>query len=41
MTRARRIVVWLGAALALGVTFVAYLNPHLAVVLAEQIRSCF
>ena len=41
MSRHRRIVVWVGAALALAVTFIAWLNPHLAVTLADQIRSCF
>lgn len=32
---------WALAALVLALVFLAYLNPHLAVDLAQQIRSCF
>jgi Na+/H+-dicarboxylate symporter len=39
--RTRRALLWTAAALALGLTFAAYLNPHLAVSLANQLWSCF
>ena len=32
---------WAAAALALAAVFLAYLSPHLAVDLAQQIRACF
>jgi type II secretory pathway component PulM len=41
MKLGRRIAAWVGALLVLAVTFIAYLNPHFAVTLADQIRSCF
>jgi hypothetical protein len=40
-TRRRALLGWAAAALVLGVTFAAYLNPHLAVTLANQLWSCF
>jgi len=42
MMRTRRALLgWAAAAVVLGVTFAAYLNPHLAVALANQLWSCF
>jgi hypothetical protein len=32
---------WALAAVALGAVFLSYLNPHLAVELANQVRACF
>lgn len=37
----RRGLLWLGAALALCLVSLAYLNPHLAVDLAKQLWTCF
>jgi hypothetical protein len=41
MTRARRWLLGIGAALALAGVFAAYLDPHLAVDLANRFWSCF
>jgi type II secretory pathway component PulM len=41
MTRTRRLLAWSGAALALSVVFVAYLDPHLMVDLANRVWACF
>jgi hypothetical protein len=41
MMRTRKVLAWTAAALALAAVFAAYLNPHLAVNLANQIWSCF
>ena len=41
MMRTRRILAWTAAAVVLGVVFTAWLDPHLAVTIADQIRSCF
>jgi hypothetical protein len=38
---ARSLLLWALALLALGAIFTAYLNPHLAVVLATSVWSCF
>ena len=32
---------WIGAALVLATVFASYLNPHLAVDLANKVWSCF
>ena len=40
-TRWVRVGVWGAALLALAAVFAAYLNPHLAVELANQLWSCF
>ena len=40
-TRAMRAVAWAAALLALGAVFVSYLDPHLAVDLANRVWSCF
>lgn len=37
----RRSLGWGLLALALGATFMAYLNPHLMVDLANQVWACF
>lgn len=37
----RRGLAWGLLALALGATFMAYLNPHLMVDLANQVWACF
>lgn len=37
----RRRVAWVLAAIVLGAVFLSYLNPHLAVELANQVRACF
>jgi hypothetical protein len=39
--RARRAFGLAAAALALGAVFLAYLDPHLAVDLANRVWSCF
>jgi len=39
--RALRWTLWLAAAAALAAVFVSYLNPHLAVALANRIWACF
>lgn len=41
MGRARRIGLWLLAGLALAAVFVSYLDPHLAVDLANRVWACF
>jgi hypothetical protein len=41
MKTRRALLGWAAAAVVLGVTFAAYLNPHLAVTLANQLWSCF
>ena len=41
MRRSVRISVWLGALLALVAVFLAYLDPHVMVVLANQLWACF
>ena len=41
MMRTRRALAWTAAAAVLALTFAAYLNPHLAVTLANQLWSCF
>ena len=41
-TRRRAHIAWgVAAALALGAVFMAYLNPHLVVDLANRIWACF
>ena len=40
-TRAMRAVAWAAALLALGAVFVSYLDPHLAVDLANRVWACF
>jgi len=40
-TRWVRVGVWGAALLALAAVFAAYLNPHLAVELANQAWACF
>jgi hypothetical protein len=40
-TRARRLLLGLAAALALGATALAYLHPLVMVQLSEQIWACF
>ena len=37
----RRALAWTAALLALALVFAAYLNPHLAVDLANRVRACF
>ena len=39
--RRQRTLLWAVVALALAAVFAAYLNPHLAVELANQVWSCF
>lgn len=39
--KASRVLTAVGVALALGVVFAAYLNPHLAVDLANRFWACF
>lgn len=39
--RRLRVLGWLLAALALAAVFVAYLNPHLVVDLANRVWACF
>jgi hypothetical protein len=39
--RWRRISAWSAAAVALAAVFVSYLNPHLAVDLANRVWACF
>jgi hypothetical protein len=41
MVRAARMGNWLLVAAALALVFVAYLNPHFAVDLANRVRACF
>jgi hypothetical protein len=36
-----RIVVWASVAAALAAVFMAYLNPHVVVDLANRVWSCF
>lgn len=36
-----RALLWLGAALALCLVALSYLNPHLALEMANQLWSCF
>lgn len=36
-----RLAWWAAAGLALSLVFVSYLNPHLAVDLANKVWSCF
>jgi ferric-dicitrate binding protein FerR (iron transport regulator) len=37
----RAVALWLAVAAALAATFWAYLNPHLALELANQVWACF
>ena len=39
--RWQRIAAWAAALAALAAVFVAYLNPHLAVDLANRVWACF
>jgi hypothetical protein len=39
--RPARAAAWLAAAAALAAVFMAYLNPHLAVDLANRVWACF
>jgi type II secretory pathway component PulM len=39
--RLRRALAWAAAALVLALVFAAYLNPHLAVTLANELWNCF
>lgn len=39
--RWRRPLAWAGVALALGLVFSAYLNPHVVVDLATRVWACF
>jgi type II secretory pathway component PulM len=39
--RAGRALAWTGAAVVLALVFLAYLQPQLAVTLANQLWSCF
>lgn len=39
--RLRHGLLWLGAALTLGVVFLAYLAPEMAVTLANGLWACF
>jgi len=39
--RRRRALAFAAAALALGAVFMAYLNPHLVVELANRLWACF
>jgi hypothetical protein len=41
MTGLRRLLVWAGALTALGLTFAAYLNPHMVVDLSNRVWACF
>jgi hypothetical protein len=41
MTPLRRALVAVAIAAALGATFAAYLNPHLAFELANRVWACF
>lgn len=36
-----RVAVWAAAALGLGMVFMAYLNPHRVLELANQVWACF
>ena len=36
-----RVLAWIGVALVLLLVFASYLNPHLAVDLANRVWSCF
>ncbi len=40
-TRLRRLTAWAAAGLALGAVFLAYLNPHTVVDLANRVWACF
>ena len=40
-TSRARVGWWFGAALVLALVFASYLNPHLAVDLANKVWSCF
>ena len=39
--RARAVLVWAAAAVALAAVFAAYLSPHMVVDLATRVWSCF
>ncbi|WBY04091.1 hypothetical protein PE066_04005 [Ramlibacter tataouinensis] len=39
--RTRRLLAWSGALAALAAVFALYTQPHIAVMLAEQIWACF
>ena len=39
--RWRRVAAWSAATVALAAVFVSYLNPHLAVDLANRVWACF
>ena len=41
MRPALRLSLWLAGAAVLALVALAYLDPHLAVTLAQQIRACF
>lgn len=41
MSIARRTLLWAAALAVLALVFAAYLNPHLAVDLANRVWSCF
>jgi hypothetical protein len=41
MTRPLRIAAWLLASLVLAAVFLSYLDPHLAVDLANRVWACF
>lgn len=41
MTRTRRIALWVGLAVLLGLVFAAYLRPQVALMLATQLWNCF
>ena len=41
MTRPLRLIAWLLALLALAAVFFSYLDPHLAVDLANRVWACF
>lgn len=36
-----RVVAWAGALAALAAVFAAWLNPHLAVQIANEVKACF
>lgn len=39
--KTRRVLAWAAAAAALALVFVAYLNPHTVVDLANRVWACF
>ena len=41
MSRVHRVLLWLTALAALALVFASYLNPHLAVELANRVWACF